>query len=95
MAELNDLLDQLNNSVKDVVNMEDSPLIDETQQSSAYDVNPNAPATSADVMNVLKVEAGKIVLYEKATPFYNSKIFGVPLKYIALGAIIFKFLKDN
>jgi hypothetical protein len=35
--------------------------------------------------DVEKLEVMGFTLYEKDKPFYNSKIFGVPLKYIAMG----------
>jgi len=40
-----------------------------------------------------KIEFADMVIFEKKNPVYDSLVFGVPVKYIAIGVIAYKVLK--
>ena len=43
--------------------------------------------------DIQNMELLGLSVYEKQTPFYNSKVFGVPLKYIVMGIISYHLVR--
>jgi hypothetical protein len=56
-------------------------------------VNKVKKEVTSKAKDIMSIEVMGIKLFEKKDPVYESKILGIPAKFIGIGMILYKFLK--